>query len=97
MKNYICDLFKYNDWANTQLLKSIELLPEKEEAIKLFSHMISAQNKWMNRITKEVNDTDHQWFGALLKTDELAEEWKKSIDKWVNLVAKKMNPIFMIW
>ncbi|HEY5534408.1 MAG TPA: hypothetical protein VIL99_05685 [Ignavibacteria bacterium] len=40
MKQYLIDFFKYNNWANRKLLDSMMQMPDKEEAVKLFSHFI---------------------------------------------------------
>lgn len=86
MKQHLTELFKYNDWANRRVLDSIKQLPHKEEAARLFSHLISAQNKWINRLTKEADDETIQWFGETLPIEELEEKWSESVNKWINLL-----------
>jgi hypothetical protein len=53
MKQYLIDTFKFNDTANRKVLEKIKLLPEKTEAIKLFSHLITCQLRWMAGIMQE--------------------------------------------
>lgn len=53
MKNHLLDLFKYNDWANKKLAASILQLNEKEEAIRLFSHLISTQKNGLTVLPKK--------------------------------------------
>jgi uncharacterized damage-inducible protein DinB len=69
MKQYLIDFFKYNDWANRKLLESIRQLPDNVEAVKLFNHLIAAQNKWLNRITKEKDDNAIVWFDKMIPAD----------------------------
>ncbi len=86
MKQYLVDFFNYNDSSNKALLAVIKTLSEKEESIKLFSHFITTQNKWFNRITKETDDSKHQWFGELYSVTELDLKWEESIHKWISLI-----------
>ena len=86
MKNHLISTFRYNDWANTEVLKTILALPEKQEAVRLFSHLISSQNKWYNRIKQEVPDETITWFGSEFNEAELLPEWKTSVNKWIDLL-----------
>jgi uncharacterized damage-inducible protein DinB len=89
MKKYLTEFFTYNNWANRKLLETVLILPEKSEAIKLFSHLISTQNKWLNRITKEADDSTFSWFGENLPAEELEAAWQKSITPWLELLEKQ--------
>lgn len=86
MKEYLLDTFRYNDWANKQLLDAISALPERGEVIKLFSHLITAQDKWFNRVGKEKEDSAFAWSAPVFLEIELAEQWKKSVDKWIHFL-----------
>lgn len=89
MKQYLIDTFKYNDWANRKLLETIQQLPDKMEAIKLFSHVINAQDKWYNRITKKTEDTLVPWMTHGYPVEELESRWDDSINLWVALLESK--------
>lgn len=59
MKEYFLKLFNYNEWANNQVIKKI--LNERfndEETIKLFSHLISVQRMWLDRLLNKTIDYD---------------------------------------
>lgn len=86
MKQYLIDTFKYNDWANKKVLEAISELKEKNEAIALFAHLIRAQDKWMNRITKKYEDTSLPWFEELPDYSKLPEMWEASIHEWIQLI-----------
>ncbi len=88
MKQYLIDTFKYNDWANRKLLISIKQLPDTNESIKLFSHLITSQNKWMNRIVNKIADTELSWFGPLFSVEELENKWTESINNWIAYLEK---------
>lgn len=83
MKQHLLETFRYNDWANKQLLQAILLLKEKDESIRLFSHLINSQDKWFNRITKEIDDKELRWFGEIYSETELNNQWEKSVNCWI--------------
>jgi len=89
MKTHLVDSLKYNDWANQKLLPVIKQLPDKEGSIKLFSHLINAQDKWYNRITKQQDDTALAWSTPVFLLEELEEHWKNSISIWIDLITSK--------
>ena len=79
MSKYLVDTFNYNDYANRQLLNKIELLPNKEECIKLFSHLINSQNKWMERIINGKHAKEMSWSEPYYELDQLEEKWNESL------------------
>jgi uncharacterized damage-inducible protein DinB len=83
MKQYLVDFFNFNKWANTKLLEAVLQLPDKEESIKLFGNFITAQDKWLNRITHAVDDSQLNWSGPSFATEELGARWIESVDKWL--------------
>ena len=44
MKQYLIDTFRYNDYANKLALRKMRQLPDKNESIKWFSHLINSMN-----------------------------------------------------
>ncbi len=51
MKNYFNKIWQYNGWANHRCLQKISSqLPEYQELNIKFSHIISAEEIWYNRI-----------------------------------------------
>jgi uncharacterized damage-inducible protein DinB len=83
MKEYITGFFHFNDWANRKILTTISLLPEKNEPLRLFSHMISCQHKWLNRITQEIPDSSLVWTGPIYSLEECRTLWDIHTGKWV--------------
>jgi uncharacterized damage-inducible protein DinB len=88
MKKYILDFLKYNDWANKKVLEGIRQIPEKNDALKLFSHLINSIDKWKNRITNEVEDSLLNWYGQFFNIDEIESKWNESISWWIKLLEK---------
>jgi uncharacterized damage-inducible protein DinB len=89
MKEYLLETFKYNDITNKKLLAKIMLLDNKEESVKLFSHLINSQYKWMARIMQYVNAPDLSWWDPVYNLAELEEQWSKSLQPWVDYIAAK--------
>ncbi len=94
MKQYLIDTFKYNHWANKKLLEAILQLPDKKEPIRLYSHLITSQDKWFNRITKELDDVGLNWFGLVFSEEELSHQWQRSVGNWINYLEKNTEDEF---
>ncbi len=86
MKQYLIDFFKYNDWANKQMIESIGKLPDKEEAINLFSHVIISLNRWIERATKGSDNKGSNWFDQTFPYDQLEKNWTEILNKWVQYI-----------
>lgn len=89
MKTHLVDSLNYNDWANQKLLPVIKQLPDKDQSIKLFSHLINAQNKWYNRVTKLEEDAGFSWSSPVFILEELETHWKNSLSVWIDLITSK--------
>ena len=83
-KTHFIHLFKYNDWATGQSADSIiKMRTKNEKAGEIISHLISAQEVWLNRVLKRniITDPWKKWS---------EEEWAhKSItltSEWINLL-----------
>src|SRR5882672_6527386 len=86
MKKYLLDTFSYNDSTNKTLLSKIELLKDKTECIKLFSHLINCQVKWLARIKQQAGYAELSWWEPVYKLHELEQEWTKSLTPWLNYI-----------
>jgi uncharacterized damage-inducible protein DinB len=91
MKKYLLDTFGYNDYANRKQLEKIILLPEKEECVNLFSHLIHSQNKWLARLTNNLEEKNMKWFDAPFALEELESQWTKSLTAWLNFIGEKTD------
>jgi hypothetical protein len=65
LNNYLEETFQFNDATNKKLLANIKLLPDPNEAIKLFSHLINCQYKWMARIVQNPGAPKMNWWEPL--------------------------------
>jgi|WetSurMetagenome_2_1015567.scaffolds.fasta_scaffold1253861_1 uncharacterized damage-inducible protein DinB len=93
MKQYLLDFFKFNDWANRKVFESIAELPEKDEVVRLLGHIITAQDRWLNRVTKEVDDSAQSWAGPAIPLEELETRWSAGISKWLKLLENSDEAI----
>lgn len=83
MKNYLIDTFRFNDAANKKLLGKIKLLNSKTECVRLFSHLINCQYKWMARLLLEPKADEMSWWDSVYTFDELEQEWTQSVEPWI--------------
>lgn len=93
MKEYLTDTFIYNDGANKKLLTKIFELPDKEEAVKLFSHLINSQHKWMARILHHPEAQQLSWWDPLYALEQLENEWTKSLNLWLDYIKSKTEEV----
>ncbi|MDN3659203.1 DinB family protein [Ferruginibacter paludis] len=89
MKDYLLETFRYNDVTNKKMLAKIMELTDKDESIKLFSHLINSQYKWMARIIQDAKAPGLSWWDPVYNLAELKEQWSKSLQLWVDYVSVK--------
>src|SRR3954467_6109661 len=89
LASYLTDTFNYNDYTNKKLLLKINLINKKDECIKLFSHLINSQYKWMARIIRDPRAKEMSWWEPVYNFNELEYEWTKSLHPWMTYIAAK--------
>lgn len=105
MKNYFLRLFKYNEWANNRVLEVILTDGFNEPSVlKLLSHIIAAQQLWMDRVlnkdTKLEVWPDYTLEGCITLSKESSANWIKFVEmirdedlsKTINYVTTKGDP-----
>ncbi len=88
-KKYLTDTFEYNRKANIQILKKIKKLSDTTEAVKLFSHLINCQFKWMARVVQDSKSSEMDWWNPIYKIDELESKWNESLQIWFEYLESK--------
>lgn len=89
MKKYFENLFEFNSWANDKVIEKIMLLNSSEdEIIKLMSHIISAQDTWLERIKGKQNYSIDIW--EIFTIQELQILSDNSSKSWIKFI-KKIN------
>ena len=91
MRNYLIETFTFNDITNKKLLGKIAMLNDRKESIRLFSHLINCQYKWMARIVQDPNAKKMSWWEPVYDFDELEKEWAKSLALWINYITGKTD------
>jgi uncharacterized damage-inducible protein DinB len=83
----LVDTFNYNDVTNKKLLTKIAQLTDKDEAIRLFSHLINSQYKWLARILQNPEAQQMSWWEPVYNENDLEGEWTKSLNLWLDYLA----------
>lgn len=89
MKEYLISTFRYNDFANKKLIEKVLQLPDPAECIRLISHLINCQYKWMARVRQVANASQMSWWDPLYKAEDLIPKWTDSLNLWLNLLEEK--------
>lgn len=89
MKQFLLETFLFNDQANCQMIRKIEQLPDRNEAIRYISHLINSQKKWMARILQDPAAPQMSWWDPVYDFDTLEQEWKKSLAEWTRFLESK--------
>ena len=85
-RQYLIDTFQYNDYANKLVLEKIKQLPDKDEAIRYFSHLVNSQNKWLARIEVYPEDPKMDWWDPVYTLEQLEPKWNESLQRWMDLL-----------
>lgn len=89
MLEHLIHLFKYNNWATEKTANSIinldEILPG---AVRLLSHIIAAQEIWLNRITGTQSNIS-LWDNFII--DESISKSIELTNQWINLFEGREN------
>lgn len=89
LNTYLEETFCYNDVTNKKLLINISQLPDPAEAIKLYSHLINCQYKWMARIIHDPAAPAMSWWEPVYAFDSLEPEWTQSLTPWIAYIREK--------
>lgn len=89
MKSYLREFFEFNNQSNKKQIKKIKELPDKAEALRLFSHLINAQNKWLARVLQDTESVNMSWMDPVYEPDSIEEEWDKSLKRWIIFLDSK--------
>lgn len=89
MKEYLIDTFRFNDRANREILRKITEIPEPDECVRFFSHLINSQRKWMARILQDPNAPGMSWWDPYYSIENLLNEWEDSLQAWIRMIEEK--------
>ncbi len=89
MKQYLIETFQYNDYANKLALAKIRELPEKDECIRFFSHLINSMNKWLARIEQTLGYEELDWWLPVYELDQIEPKWDECLKRWLDFIDSK--------
>ncbi len=86
LKTYFQKLFRYNEWANQQILEAVAVTnAQPRPMLNLLGHIAAAQEIWLARILNSDNQNQQLWPENDLasireKLRESSEEWSEFIE-----------------
>ncbi|MDB5004079.1 MAG: DinB family protein [Mucilaginibacter sp.] len=89
MKDHFIQLFKYDKYANQQILEVIRTANNPEKPVQLMAHLLAAQQRWLSRC-KEESVADNDLFPTKETTpfEELINYYYK---EWLSFLSA-LNP-----
>lgn len=84
MKQYLIDTLRFNDWGNRKMLAAMEQMTDKKEAVAIFSHLITAQNRWFLRVNNDPAEAQIKWWDTPFPFEELGAHWEASLNEWLD-------------
>ena len=93
MKEYFRELLRYNDWANQRVLITFEEHNITDDRLlSLFSHLLTAQIIWLNRIKGIPTSPFPIW--EQYKLRELRTMTMESSTNWINYLEEHQMSTF---
>jgi uncharacterized damage-inducible protein DinB len=89
MKSHLIDLYRFNDTVNRKMIAMIAQLPAQDEPIKLMSHLVHSQDKWLARLSHDPDANKREWFGPSFPLEVLENEWIRSVNAWIEFLNAK--------
>jgi uncharacterized damage-inducible protein DinB len=89
MKDFLIEMFEFNKDANVKMASKIGSLVSPEEGIRLLSHLVNCQYKWLDRINVFPSDSGLDWWLPIYSTDELPQQFVESTQNWTDYLAGK--------
>ncbi|WP_020403432.1 DinB family protein [Gracilimonas tropica] len=82
-------LFEYDKWANDRIFEALKKLPsseEQKETERLFSHLLTAQRVWVNRIQEQPTPPE---IWPDLSVKEMEKLLNENLELLWQLISKK--------
>ena len=86
LTQYLIETFSFNDQMNRKVLERVRHLQDKSYAIRLFSHLINCQLRWMARIKQDGDAAKMSWWEPVYELDELEVQWTRSLQPWFDYI-----------
>lgn len=89
LKQFLLETFEFNSNTNKKVLEKLHHLDDREACIRLFSHLINSQYKWMARIMHDANAIQMDWWLPEYRLDDLEDQWNQSLQPWLDYINSK--------
>ncbi len=83
MNSHLRDLFQFQDVANRKIFARLGELTAADEVLKLMSHLIHSQDKWLARLRQDPDANQREWFGPSFLAAAITGEWERSLADWI--------------
>ena len=91
MREFLIDMFEINKEANIRMVSDIKTLPSGEESIKLLSHLVNCQYKWIDRLKMFPEESGLDWWMPLYTTEELPKQFEESTQLWIEYLSNQSD------
>lgn len=96
LKDHLLELFFFNDATNKVLFDKVEQLNNQGECIRLISHLINCQYKWLARMVDFENADKLDWWHPRYGPDQFDTEWTRSLQPWIEYVENRSDDELLV-
>lgn len=87
-KSYLLEAFSYSQSAGLKQMELVSILPQPDTALTLASHLINAQNRWLQRLEYPKPVTQDA-FLPLYSADQWPRLWSESCELWKTTIQSR--------
>jgi uncharacterized damage-inducible protein DinB len=91
MKDHLLQLFSFNRQSNIQLVAKVGSMADPQAAIRLLSHLVNCQYRWLARLNEPEKAAQMSWWDPLYSLAELPDQFSKSTDIWIDFISRKSD------
>ena len=82
------EFLAFNNWANDLILQALKNSSgSNEKAIRIFGHLLLAENEWLMRLTGEHADSTNFNFWSIESVEDCEKLFRENLRKYENLFA----------
>ena len=87
MRDFLIEMFKINQDANIKMAGSCSKLQSPQECIRLLSHLVNCQYKWLDRLKVFPKESTLDWWAPLYSGDDFVLHMEKSTQAWIDHIS----------
>ena len=69
------------------MLKAIKGTERKKEALAIFSHIVTSQQKWYYRV-HDMDEVEVRWYQTAMGFEKCRVQWEISFSSWINYLSR---------